>query len=111
MPAQNVPITSYQIEISGWDEAESFFVEKATLEWNEQAEKTVCLRNPIRPGAVLFLRLLDSISTDHPFPIAYQATTVSRIPSRELYRVTVEQLRPNPSRVSHSISPPEPQLQ
>ncbi len=104
MPAQNVPITSYQIEISGWDEAESFFVEKATLEWNEQAEKTVCLRNPIRPGAVLFLRLLDSISTDHPFPIAYQATTVSRIPSLELYRVTVEQLRDSLGDVDLTLS-------
>ena len=110
MLAQNGPLTSYQIEISGWDEAESFFVEKATLEWNDQGEKAVCLRNPVRPGAVLFLRLLDTISTDHPFPIAYQARTVSRVASPGLYRVTVEQLKPNPSRVSPGISLPEPQL-
>ena len=111
MPVHDAPITSYRIEISGWDEAESFFVEKATLEWNEQGEKTVCLRNSVRPGAIIFLRLLDSISTDHPFPIAYQATTVSRIASQGLYRLTVEQLRPNPPRAPHTLSPPEPQLQ
>ena len=51
--AQELEVT-YRVEVSGWDSNQEFFVEKAELEWSEEAGKVVCLTRPVTAGALLF---------------------------------------------------------
>jgi hypothetical protein len=53
----------YRVEVSGWDENQCFFVEKSELEWKEESGKQVALSHAILDGAVIFLRLMQPIST------------------------------------------------
>jgi hypothetical protein len=68
------PITNcYPVEVSGWDSAHSFFVEKSELEWNEESGKYLAIAHSLRPGAMIFLRLLQPASPDRSLPVAYHA--------------------------------------
>ena len=76
------PITSlYRVEVSGWDKNRKFFVEKSELEWNEESGKQVALNNTVADGAVIFLRLLQPVSTDKSLPVAYEAEFVAKTPN------------------------------
>jgi hypothetical protein len=87
---------SYQVEVSGWDASENFFVEKTGLEWNREEKKEIELRSFLREGCIVFVRLLQSLGNlnTHAFPIAYQATKVLPPDSAGRTRVFLEQLRP-----------------
>jgi hypothetical protein len=87
---------SYQVEVSGWDAAENFFVEKTGLEWNREERKEIVLRSFLREGCVVFVRLLQSVGNinSHAFPLAYQATKVLPPDSAGRTRVFLDQLRP-----------------
>jgi len=63
----------YRVEVSGWDQNQAFFVEKSELEWNEESGKRVALTNAVPDGAVIFLRLLQSLSADRSHPVPYEA--------------------------------------
>jgi hypothetical protein len=73
-PATNL----YRVEVSGWDDHKSFFVENSDLEWADDSGKQVTLNRGLSDGAVIFLRLLQPISTDRSHPVAYQAEFVAR---------------------------------
>jgi hypothetical protein len=75
-PATNL----YRVEVSGWDKNQAFFVEKSELEWNEDSSKQVVLRHMVPDGAVIFLRLLQPISTSRSHPVAYEAEFISMTP-------------------------------
>ena len=62
----------YRVEVSGWDQNQAFFVEKSDLEWNEDSGKLVVLRNAVPDRALVFLRLLQSLS-DRSHPVPYEA--------------------------------------
>ncbi len=87
---------SYRVEVSGWDASENFFVEKTALNWCDDAGKQVLLRNSLREGAIVFIRLNQS-ATAQIFPIAYQAQKISPRDARGLSRVSLVQLRPRPA--------------
>src|SRR5262249_37532770 len=73
MLSARYPATStYRVEVSGWDKNRSFFVEKSELEWNEDSGKYISLTRAIPDGAVVFLRLIASLSTDRTDPVAYE---------------------------------------
>lgn len=80
MSSQDWLSSHYQIEVSGWDLDENFFVEKTDLEWSEESGKRVQLHRPLRNGAVVFVRLLTPAVSSHNFPIAYQA---ERLPTEQ----------------------------
>ncbi|HXL22826.1 MAG TPA: hypothetical protein VOA78_10185 [Candidatus Dormibacteraeota bacterium] len=67
----------YLVEVSGWDAAELFFVEKAELEWNEEGDKRLVLGHELRAGAILFVRLVQAVSPErsHPVPYVTEAMT------------------------------------
>ncbi len=67
----------YRVEVSGWDQNQAFFVEKSDLEWNEDSEKLVVLRNAVPDRAVVFLRLLQSLRADRSHPVPYEAEFVA----------------------------------
>jgi len=66
----------YRVEVSGWDHDKAFFVENSDLEWSEDC-KRVTLTRTLNTGAVVFLRLLQPISTDRSNPVPYEAELVS----------------------------------
>jgi len=68
--------TTYRVEVSGWDNTQSFFVEKAGLEWSESGEKLVVLRHELRESTILFVRLLQPISPDRSHPVPYTAELI-----------------------------------
>jgi hypothetical protein len=88
-----MPIACW-IEISGWDVAQNFFVEKSTLEWLERGTRRVCVRTPLRPGAMIFARALDNYSCNPSFPVAYMVESVSSPDPAGFREMILDQLRP-----------------
>jgi hypothetical protein len=58
MTLQTTDPTNYPVEISGWDAQGAFFVATASLNWSESGTRIVSLRRRLRPGSLVFLRLL-----------------------------------------------------
>jgi hypothetical protein len=85
--------TNYRVEVSGWDAAETFFVEKATLELSDQGERFVHLHHPVRSGLMLFLRLIDNRVGYPSFPIAYQVREVVASENDGMRRVSLAKLQ------------------
>ena len=89
------PVTnSYPVEVSGWDNAQSFFVEKSELEWNEETGKYVALTHSLQPGAMIFLRLLQPASPDRSLPVAYHAQLIG-VTGEGLQRFRLKQIQQN----------------
>jgi hypothetical protein len=96
------PVTScYPVEASGWDNEQSFFVERCELEWNEETGKYLTLGRSLGPGSLIFLRLLQSTSPDRSLPVAYHAVPVGTTPDgQQQFRLT--QLQPLFSSIEQS---------
>ncbi len=72
------PITNlYRVEVSGWDKSQTFFVEKSELEWNEESGKYITLSSAVPDGSVVFLRLIQPLSTDRSQSVPYETEFVS----------------------------------
>ena len=69
--------SSYRVEVSGWDSAQSFFVETVNLEWDEASSKNITLDRSLCPGTMVFVRLLLPTSTERSFPVPYQAEHIA----------------------------------
>ena len=80
LAAQRPLTDTSPVEASGWDSAQSFFVEKAELEWNELTGKHVTLSRSLSPGSMIFLRLLQPMSPDRSLPVAYHAQPMGVTP-------------------------------
>jgi len=83
--AQDHVTDSYPVEASGWDSAQSFFVEKSELKWDEVSGKYLTLSRLLSPGSMIFLRLLQPISQDRSLSVAYQAQHVGV--TRDVYTI------------------------
>lgn len=71
----------YAVEVSGWDGAQNFFVEKCDLVWNEESGKHVVLSQRLRNNVLLFVRLLQSDEAERSHPVVYEAELVGKTPS------------------------------
>jgi hypothetical protein len=71
----------YPVEISGWDRAQNFFVERCELLWNEDSGKHVALKRELPDNAVLFVRLLQTSDGERSHPVVYEAEGVGRTQS------------------------------
>lgn len=69
-------ISSYRVEVSGWDTSDAFFVEKTTLDWSGGDQKEISLRSVLLEDAVVFVRLLQQVGKVDSVPIAYRASGV-----------------------------------
>ena len=81
-------------EGSGWDTSEKFFVESTTIRWGRDEEKEVSLRDAVREGCVVFVRLLQPMEGTDNFPIACQVVKVMEKGADGRTLVQVVQLRP-----------------
>lgn len=67
------PVNSlYRVEVSGWDKSQIFFVEKSELEWGEDSGKHVTLNSDVPDGSVVFLRLIQPLTTDRSQSVPYE---------------------------------------
>jgi len=92
--AQRLITDTYPVEASGWDSAQSFFVEKAELEWNELTGKHLTLTRSLCPGSMIFLRLLQPLSPDRSLPVAYHAQPAGVTPEGQ-QQFRLDQIQPN----------------
>jgi hypothetical protein len=61
-----------RVEVSGWDEAQIFFVEKSDLAWDDFAGKHISLRHMLPDGAMVFVRMLQPDGVRQFPPSVYQ---------------------------------------
>jgi hypothetical protein len=96
MDWEDLERTTYRVEISGWDSGENFFVEKVDLKWDPDGGKEACVQTVLTEGSVIFIRLMQPLSIQHTYPIAYYVMQVGARDARGLIRVVLEQARPRP---------------
>ena len=77
MAAIETEESSRPVEISGWDLAENFFVEKTLLRRCDDGSRKVLLHAPLRVGALVFARLSDEQTADRTSPVTYQVETIN----------------------------------
>lgn len=68
----------YRVEVSGWDDHKSFFVENSELDWSDGLGKRVTLNRPLADGSVVFLRLLQPMTNERANPVAYEAELIAK---------------------------------
>lgn len=69
--------SSRSVEISGWDLAENFFVEKTVLRRCDDGRRKVLLHTPLRVGALVFARPSEEPMGDRASPVTYQVATIN----------------------------------
>ena len=70
----------YRVEVSGWDENLTYFVEKSDLASDELAGKHLSLQHKLSDGAIVFVRVLQATTQCQAPPAAYRVEFVSRGP-------------------------------
>jgi len=91
-------LSGHRVEVSGWDAKEDFFVEKTYFDAEEEGKKEIKLLNSLREGCVLFLRVLEPLSTGSNFPVVYQAVHVASRDADGRLHVGLKRLQPRASR-------------
>jgi len=67
----------YRVEVSGWDENQSFFVEKSDLAWDDFAGKHISLHRMLPDGAMVFIRMLQPEGLGQAPPSVYKVEFVA----------------------------------
>jgi hypothetical protein len=62
----------HSVEISGWDVDREFFVERTSLYIDQSGATTVILRNRLREGLLVFVRLLSTTFSRKIYPRVYR---------------------------------------
>jgi hypothetical protein len=80
--------STYSVEVSGWDDSQSFFVEKSELSWDEESGKHLTLSHRLCPGTMIFVRLLQPTASEPTLPVAYHAVPLATTPDgKQKFRV------------------------
>jgi hypothetical protein len=80
LPVSVPVISTYCVEVSGWDNSPSFFTEKSELEWGEETGKQIKLSRALPKGTMIFVRLLQPTVSDHSSAVAYWAEYIATTP-------------------------------
>jgi hypothetical protein len=87
-------VSTYQVEVSGWDSCQEFFVQRCMLEWNEETGKRITLTRSLRPRTMIFVRLLRPTSSDPSFPVPYR-TELTGVNSEGRNQFRLSQILPS----------------
>ncbi len=98
-------VTMYRVEVSGWDLNEQFFVERTALQWGDGDRRTVLVRQRVRQGSLVFVRLLEVPAPSRCFPVAYRARQVVERENGALYELTLSQVWPAADSESSGTTP------
>ncbi len=96
-----VATNQFRVEVSGWDCHEVFFVEKTLLEWEPDRPREITLASTLRPGSMVFIRLMQTAAATMPFPIAYQVLDVRGEKADGRSRAKLQQLRSRTGNEAH----------
>ena len=69
--------STYSVEVSGWDDSHTFFVERSELCWSEDTGKQLTLSRRLPPRAMIFVRLLQPTDGERAFPVPYETEALS----------------------------------
>jgi hypothetical protein len=94
MAFENEKENTYQVEISGWDLDDNFFVERTDLLWGQNDRKMALLRRPVLEGALVFVRLTLPIEYRHSCPIAYHVANVNALADTSSWEVALTKVHP-----------------
>ena len=94
---------TFRVEVSGWDENETFFVEKSDLGWDDFAGKHISLQRMLPDGALIFLRLLQPTAIRQPPPAAYQVEFLGCDPEGQ-HQYRLNAVHPRYSRGSNPVN-------
>lgn len=83
----------YRVEISGWGLDSAFFVEQTDLLWTTSGDKRIQLHRALPQGAIVFVRLLSSESSNNSVPVPYQIDGVEAMDCNGRCHMTLKQLR------------------
>ena len=89
-------LSSYRVEVSGWDAAEAFFSEKTVLYWSAGGQE-ISLRSRVREGMVIFVRLLEPFGREENFPVSYVVAKNLPVEIEGGVTVAIRKLHPKPS--------------
>jgi hypothetical protein len=91
------------VEVSGWDEKETFFVETADLNWDDFAGKHIALQHKVTNGAMVFVRVLDCAGSGQTQPSVYRVEFVGcNLEGQNEFRLNA--VRPRYSTEDHSVN-------
>lgn len=96
MDSEARELSNDRVEVSGWDAAESFFMEKTILYWNKTHQEIV-LRPRLREGTMVFVRLTQPFEGEENFPVPYVVTKNLPIEIDGRTTVSIARLHPKPS--------------
>jgi hypothetical protein len=91
------------VEVSGWDEDETFFVERSELDWNELTGKHLTLSRMLSEGSIIFVRPIQPTAQHQAIPIPYEAKFVGC--SREgNHQFRLNGVQPRHSRENYTVN-------
>ena len=89
MTSSESAAATYSVEVSGWDVDARFFVERAELCWDGDADKFVSLGSTVRDGSLLSVRPILASGTIGPLLMAYRAEIVPKPYGSEKEKIEV----------------------
>jgi hypothetical protein len=92
-----------QVEVSGWDEDQVFFVERSELGWDECAGKHVTLSRMLSEGSIIFVRSIQPTALHRANPIPYEAEFVGCNPDGN-HQFRLNGVQPRRSREDYSVN-------
>jgi hypothetical protein len=98
MYSSNIESISLPVEVSGWDDRGSFFVEHATLDCTESGCKVLALRRSVSCRSLVFLRTLYSGSVAKSYPEAYRVESIESTEGSGFKYLHLENFLPRRSR-------------
>ena len=92
------------VEVSGWDEQETFFVETTDLDWDDFAGKHISLQHKLPSGAMIFVRALHvgGASGQAPPSVYVVQFLGSDVEGHHEFRLNA--VRPRYSRENHNVN-------
>lgn len=97
------PSECCRVEVSGWDENQSFFVEKSELAWDDFAGKHISLQRMLPDGAMVFVRVLNPQTLYQTPPVVYRVEFIGCDPEG-LHQFRLNAVRPRYSSDPHPVN-------
>jgi hypothetical protein len=91
------------VEVSGWDEDEVFFVERAELGSDNYAGKHVTLTRMLSEGSIISVRLIQPMAMHRASPIPYEAEFVGCSPEGN-HQFRLNGVQPRHSRENYTVN-------
>ncbi|HXX16479.1 MAG TPA: hypothetical protein VEJ47_16385 [Candidatus Eremiobacteraceae bacterium] len=97
------PSECCRVEVSGWDENQSFFVEKSDLAWDDFAGQHISLQRMLPDAAMVFIRTLLPQGVHQAPPVVYTVEFIGCDPEGH-HQFRLNAVRPRYSNDLHPVN-------